>query len=45
MNIILNRNDIVFFIKQNLTHLSFILDGNGRWAEKHNEKRTFGHKK
>lgn len=45
MNIILNRNDIVCFVKKNLIHLSFILDGNGRWAEKNNEKRTFGHKK
>lgn len=25
-------------------HIGIIMDGNGRWAQKRNEKRTFGHK-
>ena len=29
--------------KQNLKHLAVIMDGNGRWAEKHNHGRIFGH--
>jgi undecaprenyl diphosphate synthase len=24
-------------------HIAIIMDGNGRWAEKHNRERTFGH--
>lgn len=26
-------------------HIAFIMDGNGRYAKKHNQPRTFGHKK
>lgn len=26
------------------THVGIIMDGNGRWAEKQNKKRSFGHK-
>ena len=26
-------------------HVGFIMDGNGRWAQRRNRKRTFGHKK
>lgn len=26
-------------------HVAIIMDGNGRWAQNRNEKRTFGHKK
>ena len=25
-------------------HISFIIDGNGRWAKKRGMKRTYGHK-
>ena len=28
---------------QKLNHLAVIMDGNGRWAEKQNHKRLFGH--
>ena len=32
------------FLEQGgLKHLAFIMDGNGRWAERHNRKREFGH--
>lgn len=27
------------------SHIAIIMDGNGRWAEKHGKKRTFGHEK
>ena len=30
--------------KNELTHLAIILDGNGRWAEKHGVPRVEGHK-
>ena len=26
-------------------HIAIIMDGNGRWAKQHNQKRVFGHKK
>ncbi|MBR4076644.1 MAG: undecaprenyl diphosphate synthase family protein, partial [Lentisphaeria bacterium] len=29
--------------KNELTHLAIILDGNGRWAEKHGVPRVKGH--
>ena len=28
----------------NLKHIGFIIDGNGRWAKKQNKLRTYGHK-
>ncbi|MDE6473067.1 MAG: di-trans,poly-cis-decaprenylcistransferase, partial [Ureaplasma sp.] len=28
----------------NLRHIGFIMDGNGRWAKKQNKLRTYGHK-
>ncbi len=28
-----------------MDHIAFIMDGNGRWAEKHNQTRQFGHEK
>ena len=29
----------------NLRHIAFIMDGNGRWGEKRNKSRNFGHLK
>lgn len=29
----------------NFNHVAIIMDGNGRWAKSHHEKRTFGHKR
>lgn len=29
----------------NLNHIAFIMDGNGRWAKQQNKPRTFGHEK
>jgi len=29
----------------NPTHVSIIMDGNGRWAENHGKSRIFGHRK
>ncbi len=31
-------------MKKTPNHVAIILDGNGRWAEKRNKKRSFGHK-
>lgn len=31
--------------KINFKHVAIIMDGNGRWAQKQHQKRTFGHKK
>ena len=31
-------------MKNTLRHVAIIMDGNGRWAEKQNKNRTFGHK-
>ncbi len=28
-----------------MDHIAFIMDGNGRWAKKHNQTRQFGHEK
>ena len=30
-------------MSNSLNHISFIMDGNGRWAKKRNKKRIFGH--
>lgn len=30
-------------MKNNLYHIAFIMDGNGRWAKKRNKNRIFGH--
>lgn len=30
-------------MKNKLNHIAFIMDGNGRWANKRNKKRIFGH--
>lgn len=32
-------------MKNSLEHIAFIMDGNGRWAQKRGENRTAGHKK
>lgn len=31
-------------MKNNLNHIAFIMDGNGRWAKQINKPRTYGHK-
>lgn len=36
-----NDNNIV---KGNIHHIAFIMDGNGRWAERRNMPREYGHK-
>ena len=28
-----------------MKHIAFIMDGNGRWADKHGKTRQFGHEK
>lgn len=30
-------------MKKKINHIAFIMDGNGRWAQKHGKKRVFGH--
>ncbi len=30
-------------MESSLKHIAFIMDGNGRYAKKHNQPRTFGH--
>ena len=30
-------------MENKLNHVSFIMDGNGRWAKSKNKSRTYGH--
>ena len=38
------ENDAEFSVDERLSHIAFIMDGNGRWAKKRGMPREFGHK-
>lgn len=37
------ENDGAFSVDENLSHIAFIMDGNGRWAKKRGMPREYGH--
>ena len=39
------QKDGVQIVDERLKHIAFIMDGNGRWANKRGMPREFGHKK
>ena len=43
-NILELARDISLDIKNLPKHIAFIMDGNGRWAQKHGKQRSVGHK-
>ena len=37
------ENDAAFHVDERLSHIAFIMDGNGRWAKKRGMPREYGH--